>query len=276
MPQMRSLLALTALCLGGALLLSGCGDENPQSVYTPRSGEHPANWLPQGHSAAARNNLDSCVDCHGENFDGGISRVACTTCHPVSPFSVHPLQWEEFAYARHASFVAQNGVATCSAAACHGADLAGAGEAPGCATACHLGGAAAAHPADWSVAGGGGALATASLHGEFVTAGGGYDAGSCSNLACHGPALQGVFVSGPSCYGCHPADPTDPNPRPSTHPSNRSAQWMADEDLPGFHANYLKNVLRFNTSSCSTNICHGTGGTGPSCSTPTFNGRSCH
>ena len=75
---------------------------------------------------------------------------------------------------------------------CHGADLSGGISGVGC-TGCHLGGPTSAHPIAW-----GDAILT--THGKYVVAN---SSNSCRNGYCHGPYLQGVADSGPSCSSCH-------------------------------------------------------------------------
>jgi len=62
-----------------ALALGGCGDKNNKAVFTADSG-HPSNWVGT-HKTTAQSGVESCVECHGENLDGGIAQVACSTCH---------------------------------------------------------------------------------------------------------------------------------------------------------------------------------------------------
>lgn len=267
MPQVRASLCLVALCLAGALALSGCGDQNSKAVLGSDTGRHPAGWVPSGHKAAAAADASSCTECHGAGLDGGISKVACSNCHVENAFDVHPVSWGDQDFLRHAAYVEANGTAKCANALCHGTGLAGNGAIPSC-SACHLGGPASVHTADWTVGDANGAFPSASLHGDFVTAGGGYDTSRCANIRCHGANLKGVTSSGPSCFACHPADPSDPASPPAKHPPRYAAVWLAGpRDNPGFHATYLQTVLNFDTTSCTTVFCHGPGGRGPSCST---------
>lgn len=245
MSQIKPSLAVISLAL--SLCLSGCGDRNSEVVFSPESG-HPAGWS-TGHKTAARSNSDSCFECHGEDLTGGIANVSCTQCHLGSKEAVHPLLWGQYAYARHNSYVAANGASSCANAACHGPALAGvAGSGPSCATACHLGGASSKHPAVWT---------QYSSHANYVK-NKGYDSSGCSTRTCHGTDAKGVFLSGPSCFSCHPADPTIAAPVPDKHPHNLV--------INNFF-NHKQYVLTYGASSCVTNICHGTGGPGPSCST---------
>ncbi|MBI5483024.1 MAG: hypothetical protein HY888_01015 [Deltaproteobacteria bacterium] len=230
-----------------ALALAGCGNANPQAVFSPDGGGHPTGWT-TAHKVSAKANLESCLDCHGQNLDGGISKISCTACHLGSTQSVHPLQWAQYAYARHKSYVEANGTASC--VVCHGAGLAGVvGSSPACATACHLGGVYSKHPALWT---------QYSSHSNYMK-GMAYNAASCSTAACHGLDSKGVFLSGPSCFSCHPADPAVLAPVPDKHPHN-----LVNSSGHFVHKQYL---ISNSVASCNTNICHGSGGPGPSCLT---------
>lgn len=70
-----------------ALALGGCGDRNDEALILSESG-HPSDWV-KTHNTSARANVGSCTDCHGENYDGGISRVSCTSQSAISGFSCH-------------------------------------------------------------------------------------------------------------------------------------------------------------------------------------------
>jgi hypothetical protein len=177
------------------LLVGGCGDLNSRVDLNPVTGKHtdPA-WLPAGHTAAVKDHGYSCTECHGADLSGGISRVACTSCHLGNQRQVHPLNWGSYAYALHSQYVAQNGSSGCAVAACHGADLKGvAGSGPSC-SSCHMGGPTSVHPQGWN-------RDIISLHAGYV---GTYPASSCATAVCHGGNLKGVFLSGPSCNNCHP------------------------------------------------------------------------
>lgn len=181
-----------------AFVLAGCGDTNPQGTNLDiATGKHPSNWLPSGHSTEAKAQMETCAQCHGANFLGGISKIACTQCHLGNQNSIHPERWGNFAYALHGNFVNLNGTTSCANANCHGTDLTGTAggsgrTGPSC-TSCHLGGSpTSAHPTDW--------VGDVRLHGGFALARG---TSSCQNAVCHGPDLKGVFLSGPSCSTCH-------------------------------------------------------------------------
>lgn len=207
MPQITTK-ALSFAVLGVlALALSGCGDANQQATFDSTSGKHPANWLPAGHSVAAEENINGCVECHGEDLTGGIAKVSCVNvpgCHIGGATSAHPVLWGQLAYALHAGYVTTNGNASCATALCHGTDLLGVADSgPSCAVNCHMAGTAQAPQIhQW------GALSASTAadiagHKAYFAIGTSYT--TCRNNVCHGATLGGVFASGPSCsqLGCH-------------------------------------------------------------------------
>ncbi len=189
MPSIKpSHVIVTALL---ALALGGCGDKNDKAVFSPVGG-HSSDWA-TAHKTSAKNDLETCVECHGSNLDGGIAKVSCTLCHLGNAGAIHPAQWGNFAYARHKAFVAANGTSSCANAACHGAALAGVDRSPNCATRCHIGGAFNKHPADWT---------NISSHKNYLSTIANVST-SCKTSACHGTDGKGVFLSGPACDQCH-------------------------------------------------------------------------
>jgi predicted CxxxxCH...CXXCH cytochrome family protein len=229
---------------------NGCGStKNADSPFS--DGTHPSGWLPAGHMTAARTNVDACIECHGSDLEGGISRVSCTSCHLGGTMSVHPASWgtgTQIAL-NHAPYVATNGTTGCQNNYCHGSMLAGvAGSGPSC-SSCHLGGATSVHPLDWS-----GAILT--KHGAYALSSG---TGGCAAETCHGTSLSGVSGSGPSCTSCHIGGVM------SGHPADWGSAILTK------HGEYAATN---GTSGCATETCHGTSlsgvsGSGPGC-------QSCH
>lgn len=201
MSQIKAALLITVI--SAAFALGGCGDPNSKAVFSPDSGGHAAGWS-VNHKTAGTANTESCFGCHGENLDGGISKVSCTSCHIGNSGSVHPEQWGNYAYARHGAYVTAqkspsnpNGTSRCANAACHGTDLSGVtGSGPSC-TKCHIGGPLSKHPAAWGPINGNYNLL---LHGQYADQN---TLASCSTVVCHGTDLKGVFLSGPACSDCH-------------------------------------------------------------------------
>jgi hypothetical protein len=230
MSQVGKIIVLSAMVLAGLLALASCGDSNPQAPFDPGVG-HPENFLPERHALQAASGISTCTECHGEDLGGGISGVACTSCHLGDSTHIHPLAWDGFVYARHGAYVDANGNASCAAAFCHGRALTGvAGSGPSC-SSCHLGGVDKIHPAGWD----GFAYA---VHDVYVEQNG---TTACANGACHGPSLTGVAESGPSCTSCHLGGVF------SFHP----VAWASDFTL---HGSY---VAQNGSSSCANVVCHG-------------------
>lgn len=203
MSQIRvSSLTFGLLLAVSIMMLAGCGEKNSQADLNPISGKHPAGWLPSGHTDAAKDHLEACTECHGSDFSGGVSKIACTQCHIESAEAPHPSFWNytskqpnawgKYAYAFHAPFVRKNGTKACANVNCHGADLKGA-SGPSC-SSCHMGGPLSAHPVTWVFPD------IKKLHGPYVD---NVESQSCRNVVCHGSQGQGVFLSGPSCVTCH-------------------------------------------------------------------------
>jgi len=236
MPQIKTALLLAFLAL--MLSLSACGDTNSKVVFSPDSGKHLPGWE-TGHQDSAKSQQETCFECHGENLDGGISSVSCTKCHAGGAGSFHPVQWGQFAYARHQAYVAANGTSSCANAACHGAALTGvAGSGSSCATECHLGGPVAGHPAGWTK------LQPYSIHANYTRING---FAGCSTRACHGTDSTGVFLSGPSCTLCHMGGIT------AVHPA--FPDWRNTD-----HKGYIQPGLTITQTreKCDSAACHGT------------------
>jgi len=198
MSQINKNIVLGVLLLIGLLLALGCGSSTPNDkvIYNGESETHSEGWVPAGHMAAAQKDENTCTECHGSDFSGGLSGVSCSECHLGGTNSIHPLVWSQYTGTIHATYVKDNGNTKCANAACHGTDLGGVElSGPSC-SSCHMGGPDSVHPLDWSAAG---ALVT--KHGEYVKSVSSY--ASCATKYCHGVKLEGVAGSGHSCATCH-------------------------------------------------------------------------
>ncbi len=232
MSQMNKLPVSGLLLLLGLFLFTGCGSSSnsPSSIDPAREG-HAAGWLPAGHAAAALADMTSCTRCHGTDFSGGISQVACSECHLGNSFTIHPLDWDNQVAIKHGPYVKANGNSSCANVICHGADLNGVpGSGPSC-TICHMGGVGSVHPLDW------GDL-TYVKHATYVATNG---TAACSNINCHGADLSGVQGSGPSCTSCHLGGVF------SVHPLDWDDNFLQHAIYVGSHG----------TSACSNVVCHG-------------------
>jgi hypothetical protein len=119
------------------LFISACSeDADPlQSV------SHPLDW----NNAEAENfhgakvlavGAESCQSCHGLNYQGGESGVACADCHSNYP---HPEQWVGFNQPlSHDTYIASNNWSFEECTSCHGLNYLGGSSGVSCAkTGCH-------------------------------------------------------------------------------------------------------------------------------------------
>jgi predicted CxxxxCH...CXXCH cytochrome family protein len=136
-------ITIAVLLLGvGLLLLGGCGSSEKNENVVFDEDQHPANWLPAGHMAAAKADISVCSECHGDDYSGGIARVSCTLCHLGGATSVHPVSWGTGSQIiiNHGDYAQANGFTACSNANCHGSNLSGVTDSgPSCLN-CHTGG----------------------------------------------------------------------------------------------------------------------------------------
>jgi hypothetical protein len=78
---------LVVLALAAAFALIGCSEEVSISPSRP---VHGPGWVDPGpedyHGATVmRVGSYSCLRCHGEDLEGGVSGYACSKCHAESP-----------------------------------------------------------------------------------------------------------------------------------------------------------------------------------------------
>lgn len=151
------------------------------------------------HGSYVKNNgndTSGCANanCHGTTLAGVTgSGPSCTSCHLGGVASIHP-SWGTPDYAMHGTYVKgiSNDTSGCANASCHGPTLAGvSGSGPSC-TLCHMGGVLSIHPVEWN--------GDVMIHKTYA---GFTNIESCKNVSCHGAALEGVALSGPTCYKCH-------------------------------------------------------------------------
>jgi len=88
--------SIAALIVG----LSGCSTANQDSPFSlvDDTGHHPDDWSENHGSFSLPDGL-ICMDCHGDDLDGGITTISCATeslngqpCHASGP-AFHPTDW---------------------------------------------------------------------------------------------------------------------------------------------------------------------------------------
>lgn len=132
-------------------------------------------------------NFPNCQQCHGEDFNGGVSSPSCVTCH--SSIDVHKpgIQTESSANF-HGKYPLPDGFPVCQG--CHGDNFAGGISSPSC-IKCHT--AIDVHKPEIQNS------ASPDFHGKYPLPNGFSD---CQQ--CHGENYAGGYVS-PSCVTCHSA-----------------------------------------------------------------------
>lgn len=198
--------AIIYICMTAAMafIIAGCGASNDDNVFSSTSDEahYQDNWLETKHSEAAVKDLEGCMDCHGDDFEGGISNTACTTCHLGDAINMHPVDWGDKAYAKHYEYIKNTGyieaLLSCNDSYCHGEDWLGGDTGPSCRT-CHMGGVGLIHPISDVVVWAKGTEDDES-HATYVKSNG---ISSCALASCHGVNLEGVAETGMSCISCH-------------------------------------------------------------------------
>ncbi len=195
--RILSLLSLIAIFFG-------CSQSNnrSKSSFNSDTGRHITGWnLPSGHGTSVKSQPDgftTCKECHGSDFSGGISSVACSSCHGIS--APHPTSWMTGTYT-HMNTDPGN-AAACAQCHTNGANSpvappsppAPAGTAPGCfnSTLCHAQG---GHQAGWNDPAQHGVAAKAAPDPAAMH-------GFSSCQICHGNNFSGGFVN-TACSSCH-------------------------------------------------------------------------
>lgn len=155
------------------------------------SATHPTgrNWLSKGvngfHGDAAQQDIDSCRQCHGQDYRGGSSGVGCYTCHfgPTGSKVPGGVSWSHGS-TPHAAL--EPYIDTCNA--CHAIDR-NYGFPPASCHDCH---AVESHPLGepWLK------KTVNGYHGDAA------DQNLAACASCHGADYRGGS-SGVSCYQCH-------------------------------------------------------------------------
>lgn len=167
--------------------------------------------------------MANCQQCHGTNFNGGISSPSCAACH--SGISVHKTGIMDPNSANfHGKYQLPSGFSACQQ--CHGQNFTGGNLSPTCVT-CHS--AIGVHKA--------GIMNPSSpdFHGKYQLTN-----GFTNCQQCHGANLSGGSVS-PSCATCH-----------STISVHKAG--ILDPSSANFHGKFIANN-QWNMTNCKQ--CHG-------------------
>ncbi len=251
------------LLLGAVAFAAGCstaqspGGSGANTNHILPSGSSVAGWLvvPSGGSHASTATLDyiagggssGCMECHGSDLSGGISRVSCfdnpAGCHhdPVANWATPAVHGTTAKQAPGSS-----GFASCQI--CHARDFSGGGAGIACAD-CH--GVPAPHPArPWR---GPTFTHTSANESNAPVCAQCHFPGSSSNPANH-PAAPAPAGTPPGCFNstlCHGDAAAVPHPVGAT--------WVATPPAAQPHANDVKAASGATTGFSYCQACHGAG-----------------
>ena len=148
---------------------------------------HPFGWSASSqHGVTAEQNFAACKTCHGATYQGGSAATTCYQCHN-GPGLDHPAPaWVVLDH----KTAALAGTTVCQK--CHGTDYLGGGSQIAC-KSCHMEDQTKVHMLSWYPD-------VRTNHRAYALANG---TSTCASTYCHGTALTGVALSGPSCSTCH-------------------------------------------------------------------------
>jgi predicted CxxxxCH...CXXCH cytochrome family protein len=211
--------------------------------------------------AASSDEYQSCLTCHGWDFNGGISNVSCVTCHVAENATIHGRGWMNPVSPNfHGKAIRANNWDMRDCKSCHGETYAG-GRVPSSCRDCHVG------PA--------GPENCATCHGSSTSPApprdlGGNTSRTALGVGAHQRHLVGGLLSGAmGCGECHnvPGSVYAPGHIDTPHPAEvPMAGYLArvvtnephtvdyDSTLPLFTPNPTYNHA---TGGCANTYCHG-------------------
>lgn len=178
------------------LLAIGCSEtkdnitnNESQGIHGDRSLDPNSTNFHGYYLSYLEKDFDACKQCHGGDFEGGVTNQSCTGCHV--PIAIHQegiVSSDSVNF--HPNYMHKNDHEMNSCSQCHGDDYTGGLSSPTCDN-CHSGipvhvnGILDKSSPNW--------------HGNFVK-NIGWDLNQCSQ--CHGEDYSGGLIT-PSCNGCH-------------------------------------------------------------------------
>lgn len=145
--QVHILIAVFVAAVIGSYGCTDLKDGLPPSV-TPGVQVHLPSWVDTASSNfhgtfvnAAHGDVQSCLVCHGQDYNGGSSNVSCVACHQRTGGTIHGRGWITPSSANfHGKAIAAANWDMRPCQVCHGVVYAG-GKVPSSCRTCHTGGA---------------------------------------------------------------------------------------------------------------------------------------
>lgn len=189
---------ISIILLISASLLWGCSklQQNLPEPTTPTV-THSEGWMSptttdfHGKYLRAKNwKLDDCIQCHANNYEGGVSKVSCYQCHTTYPHKQGFLIKNNPNY--HGFVLKNSNWNLTSCKTCHGQNFEGGNSGIKCST-CHE---SYPHQAGWKE------ISNDKFHGRFLKSKN-WDLPLC--VGCHGTNYDGGTVTNMSCMtsNCH-------------------------------------------------------------------------
>jgi hypothetical protein len=180
-----------------------------------------------------------CKSCHGTDFAGGSSRVACTGCHATYP---HKAEWADTSAGSHGAYLLAGMGQITDCARCHGAAYDGGTSNVSC-YGCH---ALYPHVSGWQDP------ATLTSHGKYLKA---KQWGTAECKSCHGTDFAGGS-SRVACTGCHATYPHSAAFAPAGgHTAYMTAHGYPYAQCQTCHGSAYAGGAVVNVS-CSSTGCH--------------------
>ena len=252
----------------GLALATGCSDLKTDlpSPVAPGVQVHELDWVDTTSANfhgkvvdAASGNVQSCLKCHGLNYQGGTSGVSCVTCHQSNGVTLHGRGWTTPSSANfHGNVIRANNWDMRPCRACHGVYYDGgkvgvsckechtsAGGPENCST-CHGSSSSVAPPRDLSK--------NTSRSARGVGAHQSHLNGSVSTMfcsQCHN-SVGDVYQTG-HIDGTPGAEVLFNDPIANTE-TNEAGTQDYDPQIPTYYPSTAYDV---NTLKCSNTYCHG-------------------
>ena len=140
---MKTRISFLTIIISAVVLWSGCTDlkDGLPLPVAPGVQVHLPSWIDTAstnfHGTFANSDVASCLKCHGQNYNGGNSKVSCITCHKATGGSIHGRGWVDRTSLKfHGKKIAAANWDMRPCQSCHGATYAG-GKVPTSCTTCH-------------------------------------------------------------------------------------------------------------------------------------------